>query len=195
MNNDLRISKLQKFVVADEDKCVGCKACELACYFSHNRMDRNVALTVGTVNSPVMPKLFVTKSEGENMPVVCRHCEDAPCLNVCEYGAIDRTEDGIVINHAKCSGCKDCLMACPFGAIELYPLFEDGEKTAKIDSDEARMAAYKCDLCMDRPGGPACVETCPHKALRLVSIEEDTDDKLIKAANNAQMARRFKVDR
>lgn len=194
MNNDLRITKLQRFVVADEDKCVGCKACELACYFAHNRMEKNVALTVGTAQSTVMPKLFVTRADGKNMPIQCRHCEDAPCLNVCEYGAIDRTEDGIIINPEKCSGCKDCLMACPFGAIELYPMFEDGERIEKIETEETRMAAYKCDLCMDRPGGPACVEVCPHKALRLVTIEDDTDEKLIKAATNANMTKKFKVD-
>ena len=194
MNTDLRITKLQRFVVVDEDKCVGCKACELACYFAHSRMERNVSLTVGTVTSPVMPKLFVTKECGKSMPIQCRHCEDAPCLNVCEYGAIDRTEVGIIINHEKCSGCKDCIMACPFGAIELYPMFEDGEKIDKLDTEETRMAAYKCDLCMDRPEGPICVEACPHHALRLVTIEDDTDEKLVKAAGNAQKARGFRVD-
>lgn len=193
MNTDLRISKLQRFVVADADKCVGCKACELACYFAHNRMERNVGLTVGTVNSPIMPKLFVIKDGDKCMPIQCRHCEDAPCLNVCEYGAIDRTEDGIIINYEKCSGCKDCIMACPFGAIELYPMYEDGDSIDKLDTENTRMAAYKCDLCMDRPNGPICVEACPNKALRLVTIEEDTDEKLEKAAVNAYKTKGFRV--
>lgn len=192
MNTDLRITKLQRFVVADEDKCVGCKACEIACYFAHSRMNRNVGLTVGTVNSPVMPKLFVTKDRDKCMPIQCKHCEDAPCLNVCEYNAIDRTEDGIIINHEKCSGCKDCIMACPFGAIELYPVFEDGEKIDKAETEECRMAAYKCDLCADRPQGPICVEACPHNALRVVTIEEDTEEKLIRAAENINKTKGFK---
>ncbi len=193
MNTDLRITKLQKFVVADEDKCVGCKACELACYFAHSRIERNAGLTVGTVSSPVMPRLFVTKDGNKSMPVQCRHCEDAPCLNVCEYGAIERTEDGIIINTEKCSGCKECIMACPFGAIELYPMYEDGDSIDKLDTEEVRMAAYKCDLCMDRPEGPMCVQVCPNQALRVVTIEDDTDEKLKKAAINSYKTKGFKV--
>ena len=192
MNTDLRISKLQKFVVADVDKCVGCKACELACFSTHARMNKNVGLTVGTVDEPVMPRLFVTRDGEKCMPIQCRHCEDAPCLNVCEYGAIDRTEDGIVINFDKCSGCKDCLMACPFGAIDLYPIYEDAESVDKNGTEENRLAAYKCDMCHDRPQGPACVEACPQKALRIVSIEEDTDEKLIRAAENINKTKGFK---
>ena len=52
-------NKLGSFVVADPSKCTGCRACEVACFTSHNA-NNNVGCTVGTINIPVIPRLMLS---------------------------------------------------------------------------------------------------------------------------------------
>jgi Fe-S-cluster-containing hydrogenase component 2 len=79
-------------------------------------------------------------------------------VRVCPTGATYRTETYTAVDQRLCIGCRLCVMVCPFGAIHVT--------TATIDGRDKR-AATKCDLCIDRPEGPACVEACPTKALSL----------------------------
>ncbi|MFQ7118823.1 MAG: 4Fe-4S dicluster domain-containing protein [Intestinibacter sp.] len=111
-------NKLGSFVVADPSKCTGCRACEVACFTSHNA-NNNVGCTVGTINIPVIPRLYLVKDDAVCMPIQCRHCEDAPCLNTCPVKAISRIDNSVIVDEVKCIGCKTCLLACPFGAIDL----------------------------------------------------------------------------
>jgi len=173
-------TKLNSFVVANAAKCIGCKSCEVACFTVHNR-NNHVAATVGTVTVPIIPRLYLIRSEHGTIPIQCRHCEDAPCANVCPVGAIKQEGNAIIINEKTCIGCKTCLLACPFGAIDLLPQYDDGKEVLQINLKEeeeggltqkARVIAYKCDLCEDI-GEPACIKACPVNALTLVTpIEE-----------------------
>lgn len=164
------------FVVANVSKCIGCKVCEVACFSVHNK-NNQVAATVGTVVTPVIPRLHLVKDEKLTIPVQCRHCEDAPCANSCPVGAIKQKDNIIVIDEKTCIGCKTCLLACPFGAIDLLPQYEDGEVVIQANlkeegkygiDDKVKTTAYKCDLCKEH-GKPACVDACPQKALTLVA--------------------------
>jgi len=168
-------TKLNCFVVADPDKCIGCKACEVACSVVHSD---SLVTTAGTMTNPIIPKLYLVKTAEVTMPIQCRHCEDAPCANVCPVSAITQENGAIVVKEEICVGCKTCLMACPFGAIELVPQYKNGQeviqrvlKAQNEDGleDKAKVVANKCDLCVDRDNGPACVENCPQKALSLIS--------------------------
>lgn len=175
------------FVVANSDKCTGCKACEVACFAEHNRRN-GVGKTVGTVTIPVTAKLYLTKGEGICMPIQCKHCEDAPCLNACTKHAITRVDGQVIVDEEKCIGCKDCMMACPFGAISLLPLSRKGAVLKQVDGACVK-AASKCDLCAGIEGGPACVRVCPNDALRFVDPEADAAAKQIKAAESLYISR------
>jgi formate dehydrogenase iron-sulfur subunit len=95
------------------------------------------------------------------MSDVCKHCVQAPCLDVCPTGAIIRTEfDTVVIQADACNGCRDCIPACPF---------------AVIDIDPATNVAKKCTLCYDRMKVgmvPACAQACPTASIQFGTIRE-----------------------
>jgi carbon-monoxide dehydrogenase iron sulfur subunit len=102
-------------------------------------------------------RLFVEEANGLRMPVVCRHCEDAPCMRACISGCLYKDDKGFVRRRKeRCIGCWSCIMACPFGVITRDP---DGK------------IAVKCDRC-HKLDVPACVNACPTKALVLVELEE-----------------------
>ena len=86
----------------------------------------------------------------KKIPILCRHCEDAPCLRACIAGAISVNEKGAVItDNNKCIGCLTCIMVCPYGA---------------IGYDKQLCKTFKCDRCPDKEL-PACVSACPVNAL------------------------------
>jgi formate dehydrogenase iron-sulfur subunit len=95
------------------------------------------------------------------MSDVCKHCVQAPCLEVCPTGAIIRTEfDTVVIQSDTCNGCRACIAACPFGVIDINP---------------AADVAQKCTLCYDRLQAgmePACSQACPTDSIRFGTIRE-----------------------
>ena len=80
-------------------------------------------------------------------------------------------------------GCKSCMDACPFGAIDMVI------ETGKFQADgKERIVANKCDLCTGLAGGPACVRVCPTAALTLVKEDdfaEAMEKKRIEAARAA----------
>ena len=162
-------NKLGAFVVADPNKCTGCRACEVACFATHNA-NNNVGCTVGTVDIPVIPRLYLVKDDVICMPIQCRHCEDAPCLNTCPVKAISRINNSVIVDEVKCIGCKTCLLACI-----------DGKPVEQRAIDESNKIAYKCDLCKDKDK-LACVNACPNQALKLVTPLEDKKAKNIRAA-------------
>jgi Fe-S-cluster-containing dehydrogenase component len=99
---------------------------------------------------------FVERSRSvQTVPVVCMHCEQPTCAEVCPADAIKRTEDGIVQSARKprCIACGNCVLACPFGVPELY---------------DDRQIMMKCDMCYDRSSigkKPMCAAVCPSQAL------------------------------
>lgn len=107
------------------------------------------------------------------MPIQCKHCEDAPCLNTCPNKATKKENNAIIIKEEACVGCKICIIACPIGAIEIV---SKEIKLDDIDSDKLyfkeQMIANKCDLCVGKEDGPACVKVCPTKAFKIVKEED-----------------------
>ncbi|GMO36766.1 MAG: 4Fe-4S dicluster domain-containing protein [Termitinemataceae bacterium] len=185
-------AKQSFFVLADSGKCTGCKACELACFSGHLSKK---ALTVGNITTPVTPRLYLARgtpsatqaadSRPACMPVQCHHCEDAPCLRSCLTGAIERVDGVVVINERRCIGCRNCALACPFGAVQVY---SQADLTAEAENNKSLpKLVFKCDLCREAKE-PACVSACPNEALRLVDPNAELQSKRIEAVNSMDIA-------
>jgi carbon-monoxide dehydrogenase iron sulfur subunit len=144
------------FILVNPERCLGCHTCEIACAVAHTRSGTLFGAVLG--GEPLTPRNRVVQVAEVRFSTQCRQCEDAPCVKVCPTGATFRTETYTAVNPNLCIGCRLCMMVCPFGAIRV--------STVQVD-DRTKRAATKCDLCVDLPAGPACVEACPTKALSL----------------------------
>ena len=152
---------MNRFIIADPKKCIGCRTCEIACVVSHSDTQDSALLN----SANFKPRLHVIKGVNLSTPVMCRQCEDAPCANVCPNGAIARMDDHIQVVQERCIGCKTCVVACPYGAMEVVtrPVLRQNGAAMPATADKAE--AHKCDLCHTRAEGPACIEVCPTNAL------------------------------
>jgi carbon-monoxide dehydrogenase iron sulfur subunit len=150
----------KRMVVVRVDKCLACKSCELACAVAHST-SKNLEQAIREEPKP-KPRLKVGQGKGFTAPLMCRHCEDAPCAAACPTGALSRPSKGspVVVNQALCVGCSSCVLACPFGVIRPGA---DGR------------SIIKCDQCVERVADgelPACVSSCPTHALQFKTVEE-----------------------
>jgi Fe-S-cluster-containing hydrogenase component 2 len=154
-------------VYANPDKCIGCKKCEMACVNAHSNIPYKEAKKRGL---SLLPRIKVIKVDDVKYPTQCHHCSDAPCANACSFGLIRRVDGVVKVNEEMCVGCKMCVMACPFGAIEVGV---EGELS--FSGRKNLGSAKKCDLCeaWRADNGKevcACVEACPKNALEIVDI-------------------------
>jgi electron transport protein HydN len=154
--------EMNKLVIADPGKCIGCRTCEIACVLAHAGGDAMVKMSPASFN----PRLTVVKTNKVSTPVQCRQCEDAPCAAVCPTGTLVLRNNSVEVNPSRCIGCKSCMIACRFGVIEVLP-FEATLADRPIISG-THVEAVKCDLCAHRANGPACAEVCPTKAISVI---------------------------
>ena len=145
---------VQKRVVIDLDRCIECRSCAAACYYSHANM----------------PSIQSARAGWAILPVICRQCKGAPCVDTCPAEAMVRDENGLVRRRLfRCIGCGSCARACPFGVI---PNQLGGElTTTRAPGQMTGHQVAKCDLCADRvdqydgQAVPRCVAACPAGAL------------------------------
>ncbi|HMK64528.1 MAG TPA: 4Fe-4S dicluster domain-containing protein [Thermodesulfobacteriota bacterium] len=147
--------KQPKEIFVRLDRCMGCHTCEVACAVEHSK-SKSIH---GAMSEQPQPKRRVyveAASPDRPLPVLCRHCEEAPCMHACIAGAIGRVDDVVITNPDKCIGCWTCVMVCPYGVIGRH-------------MEEHK--AYRCDRCPEREV-PACVSACPTKALVYRTVED-----------------------
>ena len=136
----------------DPSRCIGCRSCVNACaecdtHRGHSMIhvdDIDRANTIATV------------------PMVCMHCDNPTCAQVCPADAIKKNEAGVVASALKprCIACGNCVVACPFGIPRVFTEYE---------------LMMKCDMCWDRTSvgkRPMCATVCPSQALAYVPPEQ-----------------------
>jgi len=151
-----------KEIFVKTDVCTGCSTCKIACAVEHSQ-SKNLFAAIQETPRP-RSRVYVewVAGSGAKVPVLCRHCEDAPCVNACISGAISRSDLGSVVTDAdKCIGCWTCVMVCPYGV---------------IGRDTALAKAYRCDRCPDLDI-PACVTACPTNALVYDTVDNFAKNK------------------
>ncbi|MFA5866685.1 MAG: 4Fe-4S dicluster domain-containing protein [Actinomycetota bacterium] len=157
---------MAKAMLLDFNLCIGCRACQVACK-EWNQNEGEVTENTGTFENPpdlssktwTKIKFIETGKNPDNQwffrRMICQHCTNAACQNVCPPKAISHMETtAVVIDQDKCTGCKYCISACPFS----IPRYDAGSNTAK-----------KCTLCIDRISNgliPACAKVCAPGAVR-----------------------------
>ena len=171
----------------DPTVCIGCKACEVACKewnevpddgftWIGNSYDNTGRLGASTwrhvlfleqdcqKGNQITGLMGLSDAQSEDpfrwifLSDVCKHCEEAGCLEACPTGSIVRTEVGSVfVQNDVCNGCGYCVVSCPFGVIDRrpQPLPDAG-------------GAFKCTFCYDRQKSglvPACAKVCPTESI------------------------------
>ncbi len=181
-------------MVVDLKKCIGCYSCVAACRSEHNTP--NNVFQTGVLEKemgkfPDAIRVFV--------PVLCNHCEEPTCVNVCPTEATYKRDDGVVmIDFEKCIGCGACIEHCPYHARVLVEdnrtLFFDGKTVFEkpVHQKIPQKVAVKCDFCyfrVEKGLQPSCVEVCPTNARVFgdLSEKEGTLWDLIRKYNGWQM--------
>lgn len=142
--------------VIDQNRCIGCHACTVACKEEHN-----IAVGVNRTWVKYVEKGSYPDTRRHFAVLRCNHCDDAPCIEICPTVALFRRPDGIVdFDNERCIGCKSCMQACPYDALYIDP---DRNTAAKCNFDASRVEmGYK----------PACEVVCPTQAI----LSGDLDD-------------------
>ncbi len=168
----------------DTSICIGCKACEVACKewnqlpgdpitfrdsydntgqldaqnWRHVQFHETIPPNTGFIPTPTP---IAGGQAWLMMSDVCKHCQQASCLEVCPTNAIVRTEyDTVLIQQSVCNGCRDCISACPYGVIGF---------------NEQTGTAHKCTMCYDRLQNglqPACAKACPTQSITFGYLDD-----------------------
>lgn len=159
---DLATPPIRWGKVINQETCIGCHACSIAC-----KMEHDVPLSVN--------RTYVKQVEVGVYPEVsrqfqitrCNQCDDAPCVPICPVTAMFKREDGIVdFDRDVCIGCKACIAACPYDAIYINPDVHSAEK--------CNFCAHRIDQGLE----PACVIVCPVEAIVVGNLNDPNSEVL-----------------
>jgi formate dehydrogenase iron-sulfur subunit len=159
---------MSKAVLVDISRCIGCRACQVACK-QWNDMKGVETRFQGDFTNPVKlnaetyTRIKFVEAKEKTAPMwsflkeQCFHCESPACASGCPVGALQKTPDGpVVYDFKRCVGCRYCMLTCPFG----IPKYE--WETA------SNPWIQKCNFCAERIAEgmePACIKTCPTQVM------------------------------
>ncbi len=174
-------------LLIDTAKCGdGCNDCVTAC-----NTENGLSGKTGPQDNQWIRKVDVKDLRTgyvQSLPMLCQHCENPPCVDVCPTGASMKRADGIVlVDRHICIGCRYCMMACPYKARSFVhePLTDQNPEVPR-----GKGCVESCTFCVqrvDRDEQPACVEACNakgHQAMVFGDLK-DPESALSKALKSA----------
>lgn len=169
-------SKVRWGMLINTENCAeGCTDCITACN-KENGLSGGLAPT----DSQWIRKIEIQDvSAGRSfaLPMMCQHCEEPPCVDVCPTGASFKRADGLVlVDKHLCIGCRYCMMACPYKARSFVhePLHDQNP-----DVPRGRGTVESCTMCVqriDKGQQPACAEACPNKSILFGNLNDPTSE-------------------
>jgi molybdopterin-containing oxidoreductase family iron-sulfur binding subunit len=185
-------------MLVDTSKCAtGCRACVQACNDEHGISGQGRPQT----DAQWIRKVTLRdKASGRetSLPLMCQHCEDPPCVDVCPTGASFRRADGIVlVDKHSCIGCRYCMLACPFKA---RSFIHEKLTDQKPWSPRGKGTVESCNLCVHRIDEgkgriPACAESCEregHRAIVFGDLNNPTSS--VAKAMSEQQSQELRAD-
>ncbi len=179
-------------MLIDTTKCGGgCNDCVTAC-----NTENGLSGETGPQDSQWIRKLNIRDLRTDyvqSLPMLCQHCENPPCVDVCPTGASMKRADGIVlVDRHSCIGCRYCMMACPYKARSFVhePLTDQNPEVPR-----GKGCVESCTFCVqrvDRDETPACVEACNangHHAMIFGDLKDPESEihKALKATSSIEV--------
>jgi anaerobic dimethyl sulfoxide reductase subunit B (iron-sulfur subunit) len=174
---------MRRAFVFDQEKCMGCNTCTVACK-DYNQVNPG----------PVRWRKQHTHEVDDNffpLSMGCNHCKEPACLKACAVGAIiKRPDDGVVyVDRDKCINLLQCISACPFAEPAIA---EDAQEPTRYKGWQVNHPMQKCDFCMDRLDKglqPICVASCAAFALEVGDYDTLIAKYAAKGVTLTQMSR------
>jgi len=185
-------SKVRYGMLVDLNACASdCSACVSACDAENGLPAEKTATSAQWIRKVELKDM---RGATRSVPVMCQHCAEPPCVDVCPTGASFKRADGIVlVDRHTCIGCRYCMMACPYKARSFVHEPTTGQRP---EVPRGKGCVESCTLCVhriDRGGIPACVEACAatgHKAILFGDLNDPQSEIAKRVASFATTALR-----
>ncbi|MDH5547524.1 MAG: 4Fe-4S dicluster domain-containing protein [Gammaproteobacteria bacterium] len=161
-------------MLIDSNKCkTGCDDCVSACAKENGWANDTAPLAQKPQWIRKVNLTHKTTGHQASLPMMCQHCAEPPCVDVCPTGASMKRADGIVlVDKHICIGCRYCMMACPYKARSFVHEI--------VDHEDAYMprgmgTVESCTMCVhrvDKGEMPACVESCKEQAIMFGDLND-----------------------
>lgn len=166
-------------MLVDASKCAeGCTDCVTACHTENAIISGPLETDSHWIRKVELKDTRTSRTQ--SLPVMCQHCDEAPCVDVCPTGASFKRADGIVlVNQHTCIGCRYCVMACPYKARSFN---HETITDQNPDVPRGKGCVESCTMCVhrvDRDQQPACVEACSqagHNAIIFGDLNDPNSD-------------------
>jgi molybdopterin-containing oxidoreductase family iron-sulfur binding subunit len=153
--------KVRWGMLIDTTKCAdGCDDCVTACNTEHGLPAPKRSTDVQWIRKVQIKEVKTGRTQ--SLPVMCQHCAEPPCVDVCPTGASFKRADGIVlVDRHICIGCRYCMMACPYKARSFV---HENVTDQKPDAPRGKGCVESCTMCVHRidrgEQTTACAEAC-----------------------------------